>query len=261
MTELPLVLVNGHDPFTPAQLTEMEQSISRSSREEKDAFYSMANSRPDAPSIAAGIFMTNSFDMTHRPTGPACAIYCAIGRLNHSCCPNTQQTHIPETGEEVLVASRRIEVDEELNDCYIDLRLSREDRRRELQANYGFLCACVACSSTDEVVVRSDDAIRTRAMTLEEQILALAEEGQNEDALGAAIELVNLLKSSAAQGWSARYIASAYMYVHHTSDALGMADASLQALRNAHKWNTLLQGPRTPDSLRTGKLLREYSDV
>ena len=57
----------------------------------------------------------------------------AIARLNHSCCPNAQQTHIPETGEEVLYASRDIEVGEEINDCYIELRKKRSERRRELK--------------------------------------------------------------------------------------------------------------------------------
>lgn len=259
VTELPLVLVNGHDPFTTEQLSEMETNISYLSNEEKDAFYNMANSRPDAVSQAAGIFMTNSFDMTHRSTGPACAIYCAIGRLNHSCCPNTQQTHIPETGEEVLIASRQIDIDEELNDSYIDLRMSRKDRQQELQNNYGFLCNCQACSYSDENKVKEDDTTRRQAMQLEEQILVLAQDGHSEDALGTALELVKLLKLSIAKGWSARYLASAYMYVHHTADSVGLKDVALQALRSAHRWNTLLQGDRTPDSCRTNQLLQDYS--
>jgi len=258
VTELPLVSVNGHDPFTSEQLAEMETNISYLSIEEKEAFYAMANSRPNAPTQAAGIFMTNSFDMTHRPAGPGCAIYCAIGRLNHSCCPNTQQTYIPETGEEVLVASRRIEVNEELNDCYIDLRMSRKDRQQELLNNYGFLCSCSACSCPDEAKVTADDTKRKQAMILEEQIINVAQDGQSEDALDSALELVKILKSPDAQGWSVRYIASAYMYVYLTSDAVGLEDVPLQSLRNAHQWNSLLQGNRTPDSIRTKQLLQDY---
>ena len=31
-------------------------------------------------------------------------------RLNHSCTPNAQQTHIPSSGEEVLYAARDIQI-------------------------------------------------------------------------------------------------------------------------------------------------------
>ena len=45
---------------------------------------------------------------------------------------------------------------EEVCDCYIDLRQSREERRKELLENFRFVCACSACS--DDVRVNTEDS-------------------------------------------------------------------------------------------------------
>ena len=113
LVERPTVWVHGHHPFTATQVEEIERKISLLSDPDRQAFYAMANVyHPTDPecfgSSAAGIFLTNSFDMVDAPHGQSCAMYCAIGRLNHSCLPNVQQTHIPQTSEEVLHASRAI---------------------------------------------------------------------------------------------------------------------------------------------------------
>ena len=48
----------------------------------------------DGLTIAAGIFMTNCFDMTESIYGESCAMYLALARLNHSCCPNVQVSEL-----------------------------------------------------------------------------------------------------------------------------------------------------------------------
>ena len=114
LIETPTVWVHGHHPFTATQVDEIERKISLLSDQDRQAFYAMANvfnEKKDKEcfgSSAAGIFLTNSFDMVDAPHGKSCAMYCAIARLNHSCVPNVQQTHIGMTSEEVLYASRAI---------------------------------------------------------------------------------------------------------------------------------------------------------
>ena len=100
LIEKPLVICSGHHPFSKGQLQEIERNVNNLSEKERAEFFKMANSVPQsdvqssefdvAVHHAANIFITNSFDMTDNPTGAACAIYCAIGRLNHSCYPNVQ---------------------------------------------------------------------------------------------------------------------------------------------------------------------------
>jgi hypothetical protein len=158
-TERPTVWVHGHHPFDEEQVLEIEERVNALSDDLKRAFYNMANVFPEAPTTATGIFMTNCFDMTGSAHGDSCAMYCAFARLNHSCTPNTQQSHIPQTGEEVLYASRDILCGEELNDCYIDLRQRTVDRRATLQEIYRFYCECPACVACES----EDDARRERA--------------------------------------------------------------------------------------------------
>jgi hypothetical protein len=98
--EAPTVWVHGHHPFNELQLVEIQHKVDQLAEGDKAAFYELANAFSEEP-VAAGIFMTNCFDMVDSLHGTACAMYCAIARLNHSCYPNAQQTHISETGEEV----------------------------------------------------------------------------------------------------------------------------------------------------------------
>ena len=57
-----------------------------------------------------------------------------------------QQTHYPDTTEEVLYAVRDIRKGEEINDCYIDLRQPKIKRQAELREYYRFDCLCAGCS-------------------------------------------------------------------------------------------------------------------
>lgn len=145
-TEFPAVWIHGHHPFNEEQVEEIHAKVNALDATDQAAFYAMANVFPHEEfPPAVGIFMTNCFDMTDSVHGVSCAMYLALARLNHSCVPNVQQTHLPETTEEVVYASRDIAVGEEMNDCYIDLRQARSGRRKELLEYYRFFCTCAAC--------------------------------------------------------------------------------------------------------------------
>lgn len=263
--EHPLVWIHGHHPFVQSQLEEMAEKVSMLVPEEKEAFFAMANSFTDASSLESGIFMTNCFDMTESIHGEACAIYCAIGRLNHSCQPNTQQTHIPETSEEILCATKVIEIGDEINDCYIELRQSKTNRQSQLLELYGFLCTCPACSLPSEESL-ADDAKRTRANKLECSMLEIAESDES-TALTIALQYLQLLTEGStidhfsagqcggALQWSSRYIAEAYLYVYHLYLASGKKKPARLSLELAHAWNVLLQSSRSLDSVKTATLL------
>ena len=88
LIETPTVWVHGHHPFTSIQVDEIERKIALLSVQDRQAFSAMANVFSDTDkecfgSSAAGIFLTNSFDMVDAPHGKSCAMYCAIARLNH----------------------------------------------------------------------------------------------------------------------------------------------------------------------------------
>ena len=258
LSEMPTVTVSGHHPFTSKQIDEIEENLNTLSEQERSAFYAMVNVFIDAPTVSAGIFMTNSFDMTDSPHGESCGMYLAIARLNHSCSPNVQQTHIPHSSREVLYACRSIAIGDEINDCYIDLRQDYNTRQRILQENYRFKCTCVACSLPLEQRIY-DNKQRTQALTLESELLQLAEDGKTDAALGKAVELVTLLTNNNNMNWSIRYISSAFMYIYHIALSLDMTVYAQQCLSKAHRLNLSLTGPESPDSMRTQTLLDELS--
>jgi hypothetical protein len=253
IAELPTVWYNAHHPFTSNQMIEIKDKINNLNDDDKRAFYDMANVYENENDITkeAGIFMTNSFDMTDHPDGPACAMYCAIARLNHSCQPNVQQSHCPDTQEEVVYATRRIEIGEEINDCYIDLRASVNNRRNLLGQLYRFYCNCPACSNDNN----DDDNLRIRAANYDDLIISTARRDP-QTALDIALESVNLLNSSKCILWSTRYIPGACLSVYQLAMALNKRSIAHEYIQKAHFLNTLQQGYNTPDSKRTNELLR-----
>lgn len=58
-------------------------------------------------------------------------------------------------GERVVYASREIKEGEEIEDSYIPLLLTREERRRRL-ARYGFECQCAVCAMEGARLTKSD---------------------------------------------------------------------------------------------------------
>ena len=245
-TETPTVWAPGHHPFSPEQMAEIDRRVEALGDEERGAFFAMANVFPEAETVAAGIFMTNSFDMTDSVHGEACAMYCALARLNHSCTPNAQQTHLPETGEEVLYASCAIEAGEEINDCYIELRQTTASRRRALGEIYRFDCECHACARADP----KDDANRTRAVKLDELVVSTAAEMGAELALDVALQAVRLISSSECAGWGERFIADSHMTVCQIAEALGKRELAQKHRAIALDINRVYQGSRSPLTLR-----------
>ena len=268
-TESPTIWVPGHHPFSAEQLEDIARRVARLDAADRSALLAMANVFPEAPLPAAGIFMTNSFDMTDSPSGVACAMYCALARLNHSCTPNAQQTHLPDSGDEVLHASRTILEGEEINDCYIELRQCTAQRRAALQEVYRFECECPACgaaqgSPADPTAAAnaaertSDDARRVRALQLDDSILAAASDQSPAAALDIALDAVRLLTSHACAKWSTRYVADAHCTVYQLAMALGKCELALQHGREAYRINCLLQGPHSPVSIGLKKKLKKY---
>ncbi|KAI1371250.1 SET domain-containing protein [Hypoxylon crocopeplum] len=90
-------------------------------------------------------------------SGSHLGCYPEISRFNHDCRPNihyriTNMTH-------TTVAARDIAPGEELSISYIELMLSREERRSRLR-KWGFECSCSHCSMSDSEIAASDARLR-----------------------------------------------------------------------------------------------------
>ncbi len=246
-TEFPCVWIHGHHPFNEQQIADIAMKVSALNDEDRAAFYDMANvfSEDEFPA-AVGIFMTNSFDMTDTPFAEqdengeeigCCAMYLALARLNHSCIPNVQQSHIPDTTEEVVYASRDIAKDDEINDCYIDLRQDRQKRRHELLKHYRFHCKCPACEydksfvypsikipsftfnkdgaidsqAAFEASVKWIDTHRNMANTFTDYVIQLIENDQLDKALKLTNNICQLWEMPINKLWSIRYLPELYL--------------------------------------------------
>ena len=235
-TELPTVWILGHHPFNAQQISDIIEKVDKLNEKDKEAFSAMANVFTNEFHPYVGIFMTNCFDMTDSKFGESCAMYLALARLNHSCTPNVQQTHYPETTEEVLYASRAIKIGDEINDCYIDLRQKKSDRKEHLLQYYRFVCECPACMQDDT----NEDALRVKVGNSNEIIISLVENDYHNEALKLSIEMVNILDNEKHVDWSIRYIAEACLNVYQLSMALNKFDQAFQYLKKAHFFNVLL---------------------
>jgi hypothetical protein len=142
------------------------------------------------------------------------------------------------------------------------------------------LTLCDDTSAPASCATFPPDIARQRAFELDQQILLLAEGGLTplEEILALAQELLNLLRSSACQGWRERYLGEVNVSIYHLALNLSELEGerpevlkrkkklskknkyyklAMEHLISAHRWNILLQGEEAPDSLIT----RSYSQL
>lgn len=158
-----------HWPFKKKhEVDTVEATVNKLSEINKKVFFDSANAydvaapgcrsrkKHDAPTLACGIFYTNSFDMVGEKQA-SCGIFPAIARLNHSCRPNTRQEYFSESGELVLYASRRISEGDQLFDSYTDLDSTVKVRKKELERWFRFVCDCDRCEEEEEDIDKIED--------------------------------------------------------------------------------------------------------
>ena len=162
--EEPLVWVPFHWPFNEQQSTEVDCRVGALSEADRELFFASANVYLDettgqpvgAPTKAAGVFHTNSFDMPGATPGPSCGIFPQFARLNHSCRPNSRQQFDAATQTMVLYADKPIAAGDELHDSYTDLEANVTVRRDELMKHYHFLCDCQRCTKEQAKLDRAN---------------------------------------------------------------------------------------------------------
>ena len=173
-TETPLLT----QPLSPVRTNSTILNIlAQRTREEQCAFFALFNAhkteRPGRPVLlpALGIFETNALPCgaTLPPTsgdatdtkgvgskdakagkadhGGREGIFLRAARLNHSCRPNLWRTWDVSSQEMTFRALRDIAQGEELcmNYADVDILGTREERATEIEAAFGFVCACDVC--------------------------------------------------------------------------------------------------------------------
>ena len=115
------------------------------------------------------------------------AVFTHICRLNHSCSPNLHCAWNAQLGAQTVYALCDIESGTELTVSYLPtLEQPRDARRSALQAGFGFICNCIACSLSGEGLAASERR-RARLESLDTEMRAAADPSRLADAMRSAM--------------------------------------------------------------------------
>ena len=138
-------------PRSGQTLEVAERAFSELGQEEQDAVMSLHDNDTSSGSTKtmSGIFKTNAMEIGGRGGNVNhAALFLTGSRLNHSCRPNISHAFHESVGEIFMWAIADIKQGEELCITYLDSRKmdTWETRRRVLEKDYGFICACEVCA-------------------------------------------------------------------------------------------------------------------
>jgi hypothetical protein len=111
-------------------------------------------------------------------------LFMLVARANHACLANTRQHFLKDDGVMILVASRKISIDEEITYQYINDFSS--GTYSLLQSKWNFQCKCRACIDAE-----IGEAIR-RVNELDSKILSYGRSGKYDMALRCGRSLIAL---------------------------------------------------------------------
>lgn len=110
-----------------------------------------------ATEVASLIYQirTNAAEITRGGTKVGCALSVLMGWHNHDCLPSAQAI-VDAAGLVTIQALRDIAADEEVKISYVDATQDYEERRRTLEAHYGFECKCGRCAMEKSAMLKKN---------------------------------------------------------------------------------------------------------
>ncbi|KAI0578982.1 protein containing SET domain protein [Pyrenophora tritici-repentis] len=142
-----------------------------------------------------------------------------IAMLNHDCRPNAAYFFDEKTMTHFVHATRTIYPGEEITITYINNESLRDNRVKGLHKNWGFKCACSACTAHSALVAESDARVTQIATLMEvlndyteksnaspevgELIISLYKQERLDANLGVAYQYAAEVYSSFGMGWEA----------------------------------------------------------
>jgi hypothetical protein len=149
-------------------------ALSKCTREEQCKYFALANSYRTKLLPAVAIFETN-FLLLGRDLRQAngkqqetAGIFLLGSRFNSSCTPNASKSWDELRQVMVFRTLRDVVEGEELCFNYCDVLATREQRQRELSAEFGFDCICDACRLEGDEAAESDKRRSSVARLFEE---------------------------------------------------------------------------------------------
>jgi len=244
ITETP-VLAYGDD-FGPAELERQFSALDEETRESVLALHD--SYMLDGEKSLEGIVRTNSYA---RNSDSADGLLCPrCSRFNHSCSPNCEQSYNEEASEMRIYASSEIEAGTELCVFYTEVRQPRAERLQALQASFGFVCRCDACSAPS----RESDDRRRRLLEIDEQVAAMAAEDP-ERGIDMMHEMFQLLDK---EGLHLNFVRKRGCFnAYQLSFLCGKKSEATDWVVKAYEFSMLSHGPLHPDTVTLASYVKD----
>ncbi|CAA9966260.1 protein containing SET domain protein [Pyrenophora teres f. maculata] len=157
---------------------------------------------------------TNNFEVIMDEVSQS-ALFPEIAMMNHDCRPNAAYFFDEQTMSHYVHATRTIYPGEEITITYINNESLRNNRINGLRKNWGFTCACSACTAHPALVAESD-ARMTQITTLMEAL------NDYSDTSYASPEVGELVVSLYKQERLDANLGTAYQYAAEVYSSFGM---------------------------------------
>ncbi|KAK1912020.1 hypothetical protein P3342_012503 [Pyrenophora teres f. teres] len=157
---------------------------------------------------------TNNFEVIMDEVSQS-ALFPEIAMMNHDCRPNAAYFFDEQTMSHFVHATRTIYPGEEITITYINNESLRNNRIQGLRKNWGFTCACSACTAHPALVAESD-ARMTQITTLMEAL------NDYSDTSYASPEVGELVVSLYKQERLDANLGTAYQYAAEVYSSFGM---------------------------------------
>ncbi|KAK8074572.1 hypothetical protein PG997_009235 [Apiospora hydei] len=196
-----------------------------------------------------GVFITNSSGITlDGKVGRG--VFALFSRINHSCVPNARYGWNETIQRFTVHVSREIEPDEQIFISYLPLTYEgRTKRAEQLEANWGFECACEACRDPAKEMGRVKMSILQLLLTSYEQGNTHVPRIMELDPLknrGEALDIANqLAKLMISEGLVTMELAKTYRACSQLSLWLDDLDEAIEYAEKALDIERCLIGPET----------------
>ncbi|KAK1756153.1 hypothetical protein QBC47DRAFT_299226 [Echria macrotheca] len=177
-------------------------------------------------------------------------VFPEIARFNHDCRPNADYYFEHRSLTQYIHATRDIQPGEELTLSYINTVMTRNERLRKLNHNWGFQCACSACTQEKARADVSDMRIR--------RIKDLRPKMRNWKAGSVATpQMAELLISLYEQErlWGSMY--NAYSFAAYEYNAVGDPWTAIKYAMLAIEWGIPMVGATSSEVTDMEKLVED----
>jgi SET domain len=206
LTEKPLFtvampeMVEGQGHRITEMISELEQEFSKLSPEQQNEYLDQHDYRfpGETHTRLLSILRSNAYNTGDNHVGS----FPKTARINHSCRPNCGNFWSEKTGQRVIYAESDIKKGDEITVSYIPLLKSIKERQARLK-QYGFVCDCTACQSTESSKKRVK--ISDLLESLEQKAYSASKKDEtNERLIKKAVALVGLIEEEGLTNYLAR---------------------------------------------------------